>query len=70
LRDSLGAAFTARVTSDGRAEVLLTSAGYHARDLAVGKMVSVSFVRMTSETFVARYLKSLEMPAVTPIDFE
>ena len=68
VRVSLGTAFTARVTSDGQAEVLLTGANYHGRDLTVGRMASVMFLRTTHELFTERYLKQLEVPAVTPID--
>jgi len=70
VRVSLGTAFSAIVTLDGRAEVLLTGANYHNRDLTVGKMSSVTFVRTTHKLFSERYLKPLEVPSVTPVEFE
>lgn len=65
-----GAAFTARVTTDGRAEILLTGAAYHARDLARGKLSSLAFLVTSAERFRSQYLLPLETPAVMSVNMQ
>lgn len=61
----IGAAFIARILRDGTtADVVVTGAAYHGRDLCAGKMSAVSFVQTTKETFSRRYLQPLEVPTV------